>query len=417
MNIIFYLSDQQRYDTVNPEITPELCALASDGVFFENCYTCQPVCGPARACLQSGVYATATGCYRNGISLPRECTHIAEIFGAAGYDTAYIGKWHLASDDDFHCETTAIPRERHGGYSYCRSADILEFTSHGYDGYVFDENGNRIDFKGYRADCINDFVLEYIENHDSGRPFFMFVSQLEPHHQNDHGRFEAPEGAREKFEDFAVPSDLTAFEGDYGEFYPDYLGSINRLDQNIGRLVGKLKEKDIYDDTVIIYTSDHGCHFKTRNSEYKRSCHDSSLHIPLIIKGGGFEGGRRDGRLVSLIDFPPTLLSVAGIGVPPGFDGFAISPDGKKIRDRVFVQISESQVGRCVRTEDFKYSARSDGDGWNESASEDYRDDFLYDLRNDPDELENLVGDPSYECVKAELRAMLFEDIRKYEKR
>ena len=97
-NIIFYFSDQQRWDTVNEEVTPNLMKLASEGVLFENNFTCQPVCGPARACLQSGVYATQVGCYRNGIALPDTITPLAEYFNNAGYQTAYIGKWHLASD-------------------------------------------------------------------------------------------------------------------------------------------------------------------------------------------------------------------------------------------------------------------------------------------------------------------------------
>ena len=111
-NIIFYFSDQQRWDTINEEVTPNLCELARQGVIFENNYTCQPVCGPARACLQSGVYATEIGCYKNGISLPRDITPLAHYFNEAGYQTAYIGKWHLASDSaspvGVHCEKSRV---------------------------------------------------------------------------------------------------------------------------------------------------------------------------------------------------------------------------------------------------------------------------------------------------------------------
>ena len=107
-NIIFYFSDQQRWDTVNEEVTPNLMKLADEGVLFENSFTCQPVCGPARSCLQSGMYATETGCYTNGIALPQDITPLAEYFNRAGYQTAYIGKWHLGSDKypgiGVHCE-------------------------------------------------------------------------------------------------------------------------------------------------------------------------------------------------------------------------------------------------------------------------------------------------------------------------
>lgn len=174
-NIIFYFSDQQRWDTLNSEIMPNVWELGEEGTIFENSFTCQPVCGPARACLQTGQYATENGCFWNGIPLPENTKTMADYFNENGYDTAYIGKWHLASDREygigFHCEKTAIPKERQGGYKYWRAADVLEFTSHGYDGYVFDEDGNKIDFTGYRADCINDFAIEFVNNHNSEKPF------------------------------------------------------------------------------------------------------------------------------------------------------------------------------------------------------------------------------------------------------
>ena len=418
-NIIFYFSDQQRWDTVNDILTPNLMALASDGVLYENSYTCQPVCGPARACLQTGVYASQCGAHWNGIPLDPGIKPLAEYFNEAGYDTAYIGKWHLASDRypgvGFHCETAAVPKDRQGGYQYWRGADVLEFTSHGYDGYVFDGDGNRIDFEGYRADCINDMALEYIEKHDGSKPFFMFVSQLEPHHQNDRHCFEGPRETVENYRDYPIPSDLEFMRGDYKKSYPDYLSAINRLDENVGKLVKKLKDKGICDDTVIIYTSDHGCHFKTRNAEYKRTCHDSAVHTPLIISGGDFTGGKVDTRLVSLIDLPPTLLSIAGIPVPESYMGIDLRKQlgSKTARDCVFMQISESQVGRAVRTDRYKYSVRAlkNGNICHDSAV--YFEDYLYDLKNDPYEKVNLVRDKRYTSVRAQMRLLLKREMRK----
>lgn len=418
-NIIFYFSDQQRWDTVNEELTPNLMKLADEGVLFENSFTCQPVCGPARSCLQSGVYPTETGCYTNAIALPRDITPLAEYFNNAGYQTAYIGKWHLGSDKfpgvGVHCESTSIPRDRQGKYQYWRAADCLEFTSHGYDGYVFDENGNKIDFKGYRADRINDFALEYLEKkRDPSKPFFMFVSQLEPHQQNDRNCFEGYKETIEKYKDYPLPDDLTFLKGNYKEMYPDYISAINRLDYNVGRLVEKLKELGIYDDTIIIYTSDHGCHFKTRNLEYKRSCHESSTHTPLIIKGGGFEGGKRDDRLVSLIDMPPTMLSMAGIDIPDNYKGLDLTDNSLERRKCVFMQISESQCGRAVRTDRFKYSVRDiKPSGYLHMNSRVYFEDYLYDLKKDPNEKVNLIKNPKYAHVRQELKYLLIEQMQK----
>ena len=395
--------------------------LADEGVLFENSFTCQPVCGPARSCLQSGMYATETGCYTNGIALPQDITPLAEYFNRAGYQTAYIGKWHLGSDKypgiGVHCEKTAIPKDRQGKYQYWRAADCLEFTSHGYDGYVFDGDGNKIDFTGYRADCINDFALEFLDKREKDKPFFLFVSQLEPHQQNDRNRFEGYKETIEKYKDYPLPDDLTFLKGDYKEMYPDYISAINRLDYNVGKLVAKLKQQGIYEDTIIIYTSDHGCHFKTRNMEYKRSCHESSIHTPLIIKGGGFEGGKRDDRLVSLIDLPPTMLSMAGIKTPPNFKGYDLTKetdDPETRRKCVFMQISESQCGRAVRTDRFMYSVKDlNPTGYLHENSKVYFEDYLYDLKKDPIEKHNLVKDPKYAHVRRELKYLLLEEIRK----
>lgn len=418
-NIIFYFSDQQRWDTINEEVTPNLCQLAKEGVKFENNFTCQPVCGPARACLQSGKYATQVGCYWNGIPLPPDTKTLAHHFNDAGYQTAYIGKWHLASDRlpkvGFHCESTAVPKDRQGGYQYWRAADVLEFTSHGYDGYVFDGDGNKLEFKGYRADCINDYALEFIENRDKNKPFFMFVSQLEPHHQNDHKHIEGYKETIDKYKNYPLPDDLTFLKGNYKEEYPDYISAINRLDYNVGRLVEKLRAEGIYDDTIIIYTSDHGAHFKTRNPEYKRSSHESASHTPLIIKGGGFEGGKREERLSSLIDIPPTILSMAGISIPADYAGIDLtkqinSPNEK--RDCVFIQVSEASNSRAIRTDRFKYEVRDTAPlGYAHHSAKVYFENYLYDLKKDPNEKKNLIKDPRYRHIRQELKYLLLKQM------
>lgn len=412
-NIIFYFSDQQRADTAGCygqklPVTPNLDSVAKEGTLFENAFTCQPVCGPMRACLQSGVYATQIGCYRNDIALPTDTKGIAHYLKEAGYDTAYIGKWHLASDSEHRLATKATPKERRGGYDYWRAADVLEFTSHGYNGYVFDENGNKLDFKGYRADRINDYAIEYVKKtHD--KPFFMFVSHLEPHHQNDHLRFESPKGLKNSFKNYDVPGDLKGTLGDWRLQMPSYLACCNRVDYNFGKLIQTLKDEGIYDNTVIIYTSDHGCHFRTRNAEYKRSCHEASIKVPLVITGGGFTGGGKVSDLVSLIDLPATVLDIAGAEIPEHFMGKSLAD--KKGHESVFIQISESQIGRAVRTDRWKYSVSAKN---RDSAFADsYTEDCLYDLQNDPYEKNNLISDPSLAQARKELREILLEYMKK----
>ncbi|HJB01043.1 MAG TPA: sulfatase-like hydrolase/transferase [Candidatus Mediterraneibacter merdavium] len=433
-NIIFYFSDQQRWDTCGCygqplNITPTLDFLAGQGVKFENAFSPQPVCGPCRALFQTGKYPTETGCFRNNIMLPPGVKTLAEYIEEAGYETAYIGKWHLASTGELEKKplidhtVTAVPRKYRGGYTgFWRAADVLEFTSHGYDGYVFDEDDNRIDFKGYRADCINDFALEYLDQYTGEKPFFMTVSQIEPHHQNDHDCYEGPEGSKERFADFVLPHDLEVLKGNAAEEYPDYLGQCASLDENLGRLVDKLKEKGLYENTVIIYASDHGSHFKTRNrddhlngyDDYKRTGHDSALHVPLVISGGPFSGGKNIKELVSTESLPKTILAIAGVDVGDAMIGENLLDVVEKKNpgrpNQVFAQISESRVGRVARTEDYLYAVYAPGiNGGEKGAADRYADDYLYDLKKDPWQLNNVVSDPAYAQAKEDMRARLLE--------
>lgn len=433
-NILLYFTDQQRADTCgcygqSLPLTPWLDQLAREGTRFEYAFTPQPVCGPCRALFQSGKWPTETGCYRNKIMLPADVKPLGEYMEEAGYETAYIGKWHLASEGEIGKPSvidhsrTAVPKELRGGYTgFWRVSDVLEFTSHGYDGYVFDENDQRIDFKGYRADCITDMALEFFDQYDGKKPFFMTVSHIEPHHQNDRGHYEGPEGSKEKYKDYQPPRDLEALGGDYREEYPDYLGQVASLDENLGRMIARLKEKGLYDNTVIIFVSDHGSHFKTRNrdehlngmDDYKRSMHDACLRVPFVIAGGPFKGKGDFRDIVSTASLPKTILGLAGVKVGDAMSGEDLADvvQGKcpDRRNEAFAQISESRVGRAIRTPDYAYSVYAPGlNGCTAADSPVYADDFLYDLKKDPYELNNLVGDPVYAEVKQQLRQKLLQ--------
>ncbi len=442
-NILLYFTDQQRADTVGCygqplSITPALDRLAKEGVRFDNAFTAQPVCGPCRALFQTGRYPTEIGCYRNNQMLPHDVKTLANYIEEAGYETAYIGKWHLASDGELEATPTidhtitAIPREYRGGYTgFWRTSDVLEFTSHGYDGYVFDENNNRIDFEGYRADCMADFALEYLDKKESDKPFFMTISQIEPHHQNDRKCYEGPKGSKEKYKDFVLPADLAALSGgDALVEYPDYLGACASLDENLGRIVDKLKEKGIYEDTVIIFVSDHGSHFKTRNrdehlngyDDYKRSGHDAALRVPFVITGGEYTGGQVVKDLVSTASLPKTILSIAGVDVGDQMIGEDLltvvkNTDENRVNE-VYAQISESRVGRVLRTERYLYGVYAPGINGGECGDSDvYADDYLYDMANDPHQLNNVVQEASYKETKEMLRTRLLSWILETEKK
>ena len=426
-NIIFVFSDQQRWDTVGCygqelDITPNLDRMAAEGVRFEHAFTCQPVCGPARAVLQTGKYAAEVGCFRNGIALPLDETTVANRLSDAGYEVGYIGKWHLAStnrmgDEDIDYRTKPVPPERRGGYvDHWLASDVLEFTSHSYDGHMFNADMERVEFPPdrYRVDVQTDWVLDYLRTRDGARPFYLFLSYIEPHHQNDHNCYEGPRGSKERFADYRVPGDLIDTEGDWRENYPDYLGCIHSLDENLGRIRDELETLGLAENTLVLYTSDHGSHFRTRNSEYKRSCHEGCIRIPMIACGPGFRGGTVVSELVSLIDLPPTVLAAGGVAPPQSVRGRPLQGlvDGTATGwpQEVFLQISESQVGRAIRTDRWKYAVYApDKQGWQNASSDRYVEQFLYDLVADPHERNNLVGDPAH----AEVRATLADTLKR----
>jgi len=425
-NIVFFFSDQQRWDTVGCygqplDVTPNLDQMASEGVRFENAFTCQPVCGPARSSLQTGKYPTETGCFTNNIHLPLDEKTIAHWFSEWGYEVGYVGKWHLASTapEINHRDQPVPPQYRGGWQDFWVASDVLEFTSHSYDGHMFDAEGNKVIFDGYRVDCVCDVALDYLRRRESDNPFFLFVSFIEPHHQNDHNCYEGPHGSRERWADYQVPGDLAGTEGDWRENFPDYLGCCNSLDHNLGRVRETLDELGIADDTLLIYTSDHGSHFRTRNNEYKRACHEGCLRIPMVACGPGFTGGQVVPDLVSLIDIAPTFLEAGGIPVPDHMHGRPLQGLADPAQaghadwpDHVFAQISESQTGRCVRTDQWKYSVSIPE---RKLSSPFYHEEFLYDLVDDPHERNNLVSDPDLADVRAELAEMLRADIARVE--
>lgn len=439
-NIIFYFSDQQRYDTFNDRVTPNIMELAKEGLLFDNAFTCQPVCGPARACLQTGLHASENGCYVNGIAIDTQYKDtLANILVGQGYDTAYIGKWHLASNTTLgtgrpysNLMKKAVPKELRAGYNdYWLASDCLEFTSACYGGYLFDGDNNKVEFEGIRTDTINDYAIDYIKSKaKSDKPYFLFVSQLEPHHQNTSNSFECVKGADEEFQNYPIPEDLTPYKGDYNKGFAKYLASCKRLDKNFNDLVKCVKDSGAWDNTIIIYTSDHGCHFCTRNMEYKRSCHDASIHVPMLLTGGGAKdiiakainsGDCKQGAyqgLVSLLDIPPTILDIANAPIPQQYQGESLITkfDGKADTSRVYFQITESQMGRAIRTDRYTYSVKKPFSlGMTAAKSDYYVEDILYDNQIDKHQHNNLIRSKAYKSVKEQLKALLLEDIKKYE--
>lgn len=408
-NLIVFLTDQQRWDTTglagNPMgLTPNFDRLARRGTHLPHTFTAQPVCGPSRSCLQTGLYPTVTGCFRNGIPLPADATTIAHRLGDAGYDTGYIGKWHLAGSDP-------VVEAQRGGYRHWLAANALEHTSDAYRCELYDADDRSVLLPGYRVDALTDAAIRFVAE-PRERPFFLFLSLLEPHQQNHRDDYPAPEGYAERYLSPWTPPDLAALGGSSRRHLPGYYGMVRRLDEALGRLQDALRSLGQEERTVVLYTSDHGNHFRTRNGEYKRSCHEASIHVPAALWGPGFWGGGEVDRLVSLIDLPPTLLEACGVEVPAELQGRSIGPllggGGERWQDDVYVQISEAEVGRAVRTRRWKYGVSAPhADPHRDAGAGRYGEAHLYDLLADPYELDNLAGLESHAGVAGVMRERL----------
>src|SRR5581483_11376436 len=248
-------------------------------------------------------------------------------------------------------------------------------------------------------------------------PFFLFLSFLEPHHQNNIDDYPAPAGYADRYRDRWRPADLVALGGTSERHYPGYCGMVKRLDEALGRICTALREQGQWDNTILLRTSDHGCHFKTRNAEYKRSCHESSIRVPTLLHGPGFLGGGARPEMVSVVDLPPTLLDAAGLPVPPEMQGRSLMPHlrgrGGDWPGEVFVQISEAENARAIRTPRWKYSVTAPATDAERARNEPwwpvYVEQALYDLDADPAELDNLIERDSHRATAAELRARLLQ--------
>lgn len=418
-NILVFFTDQQRWDTLGINgnragLTPNLDRFARQGTFFKQAVTPQPVCGPARSCLQTGQYATTTGVWKNGLGLKAESPKLAELFNDAGYRTAYFGKWHLSESGN----PGPVPEMDRAGYQDWLAANCVELTSGPYSARLWDRNDQEVQLPGYRVDAQTDAMIRYLgERADEPRanrqPFLLFHSFLEPHHQNTDDSYPGPYGHEELFRDIPLPADLQALGGSAAGHWAGYCSMIKRLDEALGRTMDALESTGLAQNTIVVFISDHGCHFKTRNREYKRSAHESSVRVPFAIWGPQWNGGGERHEAVSLLDLMPSLLESAGIQIPDAVEGRSLLPLTRNAAEDwpedAFIQIGDGNMapGRAIRTKRWKYAVTASDEYINCGHAPVYQESHLYDLRSDPHELMNLVDAASHVEVRASLQAQL----------
>ena len=414
-NLLFLLADQWRRQALschdNPVVrTPHLDRLASEGVDFRRCYATNPVCSPARATLQTGRYSHQTGFVTNNLYVDEEVC-LAQCFRDAGYATGYIGKWHL----DGSARPGFVPPARRLGYDYFAGFN----RGHVYHEPVYFSDDGELREPGiFEPTCQTDLAMDYMKGHTETNPFFLMVSYGPPHMP-----YVPPEGFdRVRPEDLAwrpnVPDSSRADEEVVANLC-GYYGLCEAVDAEIGRLLDYLDTSGLAENTIVVFTSDHGDMHGSHGMRYKGKPQEESLGIPLIVRDPGGARGRETDVLAGIVDMPSTFLSLCGVPVPQTMMGRDLSPalsgqdvatncvycEGRlNIRETAEPTERDTVSGlpcldwRCVVTSRHKLAVDCTGQVLS-----------LIDLVEDPYELRNLADDPSALPLREELLELLRE--------
>ncbi len=402
-NIVFVFADQMRAQATgyagNPNArTPNLDALSREGVTFTTAVSNCPVCTPYRASLLTGRYPLSTGLFMNDIRLGESEMSIADVLGDAGYDTAYIGKWHL---DGPERSAFTPPGPRRQGFDFwaVRNCTHRYLESLYYQGS--DPDPRR--WQGYDAHAQTDTAIEYIRTHARTGPYCLFLSWGPPHNPYD----QVPERYLAMYEpgDLTLRPNVSHPEGKDAarKALAGYYAHVTALDEDVGRLLTALDETNQAENTLFVFTSDHGDMLGSQGYRRKQWAWDESILVPLLVRyPRAGQGGRVVNAPVGAVDLMPTMLSLADIGIPETVEGTDLShlvtgtrgivPTSALIES--IAPFSEAWPGpewRGVRTERHTYVETLEGP-W-----------LLYDNQTDPYQLHNLADDEAFAALRRDL--------------
>lgn len=405
-NVVIVLTDDVRYDAMgcagDPRLqTPNLDRLAAEGVRFANAFVTTSLCSPSRASLLTGCYAHRHGVVDNVSRDPdRSCPTFAEVLQQSGYETAYLGKWHMLARGT-----------RRPGFDHW-----VSFTGQGeYYRNTMNIDGEWRLVLNYVTDELTDHAVRFLER-DHAKPFLLMIG-----HKTAHAPFLPAQRHQSRYAevDFSKPAATAdgraAAKPQWGdaesevltpEDLRNYHRSLLAVDESVGRLTATLRERSLLDDTIFVFTSDNGLllgeHGGLRD---KRAAYEPSIRVPLLMRHPRLAGrGRVCEEMVLGLDLLPTLCEAAGVPVPVDIHGRSWLPvlRGDRGRDDFLYEYfrEEGLVPTClaVRTRDWKYIVYPEDPAL---PSE------LYDLKADPDELVNLAGHPDRAAVQQKLAARL----------
>lgn len=414
-NIVVVLADQLRGADLgvagNPDVqTPNLDRFASQGVRLTHAYANTPVCTPSRATMLTGLYPTHHRVVGNDLPLPVGTPSIGSIVSEAGYRTGYIGKWHL---DGVPREKFTPPGPRRHGFEFWAAYNC----SHAYfDAAYYRDDPEPVAIEGYEPTVQTDLACEFLLADDQ-RPFCLFLSWGPPHDPYDQVPDEFRTGydsdALQLRDNVAEPvADATPLANglDPRTTIANYYAAVTALDHEMGRLLDALQQSGRAEDTIVIFTSDHGDMLWSHGRMKKQQPWEESINIPLLVRWPGriARGTVVDG-LFSMVDLTPTLLGLAGVGHGHPMDGVDrgelllgradAGASSVYLMDLVMADESLAQrlpEWRGVRTDRYTYATKADGNPW-----------LLYDNVSDPWQLTNLVDDPTCAPIQRELDTLI----------
>jgi arylsulfatase A-like enzyme len=413
-NVLFLLADQWRAQTLgyagDPDVqTPHLDALQRESLDCLNAVAGVPVCCPARASLLTGQRPLTHGVFMNDVSLNPRAETLAKVLGGAGYDTGYIGKWHLNGEG----RSAFIPRARRQGFDYWK---VLECTHDYNHSFYYGDGPEKLLWEGYDAIAQTEDARQYLRDHaTSGKPFLLLLAWGPPHSPYQ----TAPPEYRAKYRADTIrlrPNVPDAMEQKARTALAGYYAHCTALDHCVGDLLKTLNETGLADNTLVVFTSDHGDLLGSHGGFNKQQPYDESIRVPLLFRWP--QGlGRRGRRLEALLnseDIMPTLLGLCRVSIPAAVEGTDYSDylrGGRDPSDGVSLIACPAPFGqwarraggreyRGVRTARYTYVRDLDGP-W-----------LLFDNLTDPYQTNNLVGQAEPVGMQSDLEAMLTRKLR-----
>jgi arylsulfatase A-like enzyme len=294
--------------------TPNLNRLAREGAVFTNAISNCPVCTPYRAMLQTGRWPLSTGIIANDIRLPEKEYTLAEAFRDAGYETGYVGKWHLDGPERW---AFTPPGERRQGYGFWAASNC----HHNYtNAFHYRDRPERVRVQGYEPVAQTELCREFLAARDRRKPFFLMLSWGPPHPPYH-----------------LIPEELRVWRAEQmrprpnmvnpnPQFLADFYSHVAALDREMGRLLEMLEREGAADDTILLFTADHGDMLGCHGKWDKQIWYEESIHVPMLLRyPRGVRAGLKVETLVDVVDIMPTLLGLAGARIPPSVEGADLS--------------------------------------------------------------------------------------------